>query len=216
LTWPNNLPTGAAQWQGRHCRIAAHDRKTQHVSPTGRNCLCKGPVETAVAQLDTRQRRSGKAGPHRSHDTHLTAGRQGLTPATTPQLWNTVMKNPKENDLAGRRKAAAEAKAALLKAHRDAKEAAEPTRLARQEERLAAAAAKDERQAERAKARREEQDRAAAAALRDRESTAAAAQATAEALDQDRKDRASSAVKDEATRKAERDRRYANRKARQK
>jgi hypothetical protein len=89
------------------------------------------------------------------------------------------MKNPKENDLAGRRKAAAEAKAALLKSHREAQEAAEPTRLARQAERLQAAAAKEERQAERARLKQEEQERARAAAALEQEAKAAAAKSEA-------------------------------------
>ena len=58
------------------------------------------------------------------------------------------MKNRKDNDFTDRRSAAADAKAARLEAHRAAREAAEPTRLARQEERMALAAARDEWQAE--------------------------------------------------------------------
>ncbi|PTE23351.1 hypothetical protein C5F48_02500 [Cereibacter changlensis JA139] len=120
------------------------------------------------------------------------------------------MKNPKDN-LADRRIAASESKAALLNAHRAAVEAAEPTRIARQEERVARAAAKEERQADRVKGKREEQERL------DLEQAEAAAVAAAEiaAHELDMKDDASRAVLTEADKKAERDRRYADRKARQ-
>jgi hypothetical protein len=57
------------------------------------------------------------------------------------------MRNIKDNDLAGRRSAAADAKSARLQAHRAAKEADEPSRIARQEERVLAAAAKEQRDA---------------------------------------------------------------------
>jgi Family of unknown function (DUF6481) len=70
------------------------------------------------------------------------------------------MKNTRENDLASRRNASAIAKAALLKSHRAAKEAPEPSRLQRQAERLALSAARDERTAERANEKLEEKERA--------------------------------------------------------
>ena len=69
------------------------------------------------------------------------------------------MKNIRDNDLSERRKAAAEAKASLLRNYRIAKEAAEPTRLARQEERIAAAKVREELRAARERARLEEQER---------------------------------------------------------
>ena len=120
------------------------------------------------------------------------------------------MKNPKENDFAGRRSDAADAKAAQLKAHRAAKEAAEPTRLARQEERQAAAEAKEARQAERKKMKLEELERDKTGAL----AAEATAKAGAETNDKGQNNRSARIVDDEAAQKAERDRRYANRKAR--
>lgn len=121
------------------------------------------------------------------------------------------MRNPKDNDLTGRQSAAADAKAALLQAHRAAKEAAEPTRIARQEERKALAAAREARQADRARAKLEEQERVQSDAL----AADAAAKADGEIRDAAQKDRTARVVTDEAAQKAERDRRYANRKARQ-
>ena len=120
------------------------------------------------------------------------------------------MKNSRENDLGNRRSAAAEAKAALLRGHRAAKEAAEPTRLARQEERRAAAAARDERRAERERAKLEEQERVDAKASRHR----SAADAAVDARRKGENDMISRVIEDEAARKTERDRRYAKRKAR--
>ncbi|MGY6567918.1 MAG: DUF6481 family protein [Salinarimonas sp.] len=114
------------------------------------------------------------------------------------------MKNIRDNDLTDRRRAAADAKAALLQNYRAAKEAAEPTRLARQEERKAIAVAREERRAEKERLKRDEQMQIEAAAAAE-----AAVHAKAE------KDRISRVIEDEAARKAARDQRYANRKARQ-
>jgi hypothetical protein len=121
------------------------------------------------------------------------------------------MRNKKDDDFAERRSAAANAKAALLDAHRAAKVAAEPNRLARQEERLAVAAARDERQTERARNKLEEQERAAL----DQAATEAAASADEAAREKVQQDSISRDAEDKAAQKAERDRRYANRKARQ-
>lgn len=130
------------------------------------------------------------------------------------------MRTAKANDLADRRSAAADAKAALLRAYRATREAAEPTRLARQEELVAIAAARDERREERdrlkseTKARHEEQARVEAEAAAYQAAAAVAARAKAEA-----REKADSliaqVIKDDAARKADRDRRYADRKARQ-
>ncbi len=97
--------------------------------------------------------------------------------------------------------------------------AGEPTRLARQEERRAIAAARDERHAERDRLKREEREEE----QRRIEAKAAEHQAAADALAQaerERRERVNGliarVIKDEAARKAERDRRYADRKARQK
>lgn len=130
------------------------------------------------------------------------------------------MRTAKSNDLADRRTAAADAKAALLRAYKATRAAAEPTRVARQEELMAIAAARDERREERdrvkaeTRAQQQEQARIAAEEAAYHEAAAVAARAEAEA-----KDRADNmiarVINDEAARKAERDRRYANRKARQ-
>lgn len=125
------------------------------------------------------------------------------------------MKNLKDNDHTSRRSTAADAKAAMLKAHRDAIAAAEPTRLARQQERLALAEAKAERQAERERVKQEERARLEAAAALEQEQAEARAAAEAKAREEAKKDGISRAIKDEAALKAERDRRYANRKSRQ-
>ena len=126
------------------------------------------------------------------------------------------MKNSRSNDLSDRRGAAADAKAALLKRYRAAKEAAEPTRLARQEERLAVAAAREERRAERERVKREEQERLRAEAAERQAAIEAEARAEIEAREASARNRISRVIEDEAARKAERDRRYANRKARRK
>lgn len=126
------------------------------------------------------------------------------------------MRNPKENDLAGRRKSAAEAKAARLQAHRSAQETAEPKRLARQEKRISAAAAKEERIADRERAKLEEQERVVAQAALDVKAASAAAEGTLQTREESPEDRPSRTAESEAAQKAERDRRYADRKARQK
>lgn len=124
------------------------------------------------------------------------------------------MRKPEDNDLAGRRGAAAKAKAALLQAHRAAKEAAEPTRLERQDERLEIAAARDLRRAVRDQAKFEERETVQAGAVKEQAATDAAARAKVEATEKALNDQVSRVVEDEAARKAERDRRYAERKAR--
>ncbi len=130
------------------------------------------------------------------------------------------MRNVKDNDLADRRSAAADAKAALLRAYRITKDAAEPTRLARQAERLAVATARDKRHEERDRLkleeqeRQQEQERLRAEAAEYQAAANVAARAKIEA--QERTDNLiARVIKDEAARKAKRDQRYANRKARQ-
>lgn len=143
------------------------------------------------------------------------------------------MRKPNENDLASRRGAAAEAKAALLNAHRAAKEAAEPTRLERQEERLGVAVARDGRRAERDQAKLEarerlqaeakqeeaakleERERIQAEAMKVQTAIEAAAKAKTEASEKALNDRVARVVEDAAAHKAARDRRYAERKAKQ-
>lgn len=128
------------------------------------------------------------------------------------------MLNTKTNDLSERRGASADAKAALLHAYRAKMAAGDPTRLARQAERRAIAAARDERHAERDRLKREEAEQE----QRLVEAKAAERQAAIDAVAQaerERRERVNGliarVIKDEAARKAERDRRYANRKARQ-
>lgn len=129
------------------------------------------------------------------------------------------MRNAKTNDLADRRTAAADAKAALLRGYQATKDAAEPTRLARQAERLAIATAREERHRERDRlkqeelARQKEQERIQAEAAEYQNAANVEARARAEA--QEKTDNMIARVfSDEAARKAERDRRYAERKAR--
>ena len=124
------------------------------------------------------------------------------------------MRKPEDNDLASRRNAAAKAKAALLEAHRAAKQAAEPTRVEREEERMGIAAARDLRRAERDQAKQEEQARVKAEELREQAEAVAAANADAVARETALNDRVSRVFEDEAVRKALRDRRYADRKSR--
>ncbi|MBB1493095.1 hypothetical protein H5395_16610 [Paracoccus sp. MC1854] len=130
------------------------------------------------------------------------------------------MRTAKTNDLADRRSAAADAKAALLRAYRATRDAAEPMRLARQEELVTIAAARDERREERdrikseTRERQQEQARLEAEEAAYQDAAAVAARAKVEA-----REKADSliaqVIKDDAARKADRDRRYANRKARQ-
>lgn len=133
---------------------------------------------------------------------------------------DTDLRNSKDNDLADRRTAAADAKAALLRGYQAAKKASEPTRLARQEERLAAATARDERRQERdrlkleERARQKEQERIQAEAAEQQKAANVEARTRAEA--QKRTDSLiARVISDEASRRADRDQRYANRKAKQ-
>jgi len=125
------------------------------------------------------------------------------------------LRNIRNNELSDRRGTAADAKAALLQAYRAAKEAAEPTREARQAERLAIAEAREARRAEREQLKLEEQNRIEAETAERDAALAAAARAEIEAREMADKNRIARVLEDEAARKAERDRRYANRKARQ-
>jgi hypothetical protein len=124
------------------------------------------------------------------------------------------MRKPEDNHFASRRNAAAKAKAAQLEAHRAAKEAAESTRVERQEERIGIAAARDLRRAERDQAKQEEQARVKADKLREQAEVIAAANAEADARETVLNDRVSRVFEDEAVRKAQRDQRYADRKSR--
>ncbi len=125
------------------------------------------------------------------------------------------MKNARNNEISDRRAAAAEAKTALLRAYSAAKIAAEPARQARQAERIAIAAAREERRLERERLKLAQSERLVIEAAEQLKAVAAAAQAETEAHETSEKNRIARVIEDEAARKAERDRRYANRKARQ-
>ena len=125
------------------------------------------------------------------------------------------LKNARNNELSDRRTAAADAKIILLNAYRAARDAAGPEQAAKQVERQAVAAAREERRAERDRIKREEQERVHAEAAERQAAIEAAARAETEAREMADKNRISRVIEDEAARKAERDRRYANRKARQ-
>ncbi|MCY1706017.1 DUF6481 family protein [Pannonibacter sp. SL95] len=125
------------------------------------------------------------------------------------------MKKTRSSDFSDRSVAAADARLKLVEAHRAAREAAEPTRLERQAERLAVATARDQRRAERDAAKRAAQEQADAEAAALSAAAEAASREEAEAREKAKLDLASRVMEDEAARKAERDRRYANRKARQ-
>jgi hypothetical protein len=125
------------------------------------------------------------------------------------------LRHPGDNGFAERRTAAAEAKKQLLAKFATAPKPTDPEMQAKLAERAAIAEAREARRAEREalKAAENERLRAEAAAL-----TAAAEaseRAEAEAREAEINNRISRVVEDEAARKAERDRRYAARKARQ-
>lgn len=125
------------------------------------------------------------------------------------------MRHARNNELTDRRSAAADAKAALLIAYRSAKKAAEPSRSARQAERISLVEAREARRAERERLKHEEQTRIVTLAAQEQAVIEAAAVAEIEARNSAENARISRVVQDEAARKAERDRRYAARKSRQ-
>ncbi|MBS1182841.1 MAG: hypothetical protein H6Q99_2721 [Proteobacteria bacterium] len=124
------------------------------------------------------------------------------------------MRTDKNKDFSDRRGTANDAKAAQLQAYRAAIKAAEPNREAKQAERLAIAEARELRRAERERVKLEEQNRIAAEVAEREAAIEAAARAESEAREAATKNRIARVIEDEAARKAERDRRYANRKAR--
>ena len=145
------------------------------------------------------------------------------------------MRKHTHDDLAGRQAAASEAKAALLKSHKTAQEAAEPARLARQKERVTAAAARDERNAERTRVKAEKQERVRADEALSQSAqddvvgdpTHSTADADASSIERGHveaepevarnqaKKRSVSPDQEAAMQRAERDRHYASRKSRQ-
>ncbi|MGO4339542.1 DUF6481 family protein [Labrys sp. KB_33_2] len=125
------------------------------------------------------------------------------------------MKNIRNDEFSDRRSRAIDAKAALLQGYRAAKEAAAPSRETRQAERIAIAEARELRRVEREQIKLAEQARLEAEIAQRSAIAMAAASAEADARELAAKTRISRVIEDEAARKAERDRRYANRKARQ-
>lgn len=125
------------------------------------------------------------------------------------------MRHARNNELTDRRSAAAEAKAFLFTAYRAAKTAAEPAQAARHAERISLIEAREGRRAERERLKVENRIRAETVAAQVQAAIEAAAAAEIEARKSTDNARISRVVQDEAARKAERDRRYAARKARQ-
>ncbi|TWF53185.1 DUF6481 family protein [Neorhizobium alkalisoli] len=124
------------------------------------------------------------------------------------------MRNVRDNELTQRRNAAADAKAALLQAFIAKKDADAPAREARQAERRLVAEARAVRQAERQQAKLDERNREMREAAERHAAEALAARAEVEAREMADANRVTRVVEDEAARKAERDRKYAARKAR--
>jgi regulator of protease activity HflC (stomatin/prohibitin superfamily) len=125
------------------------------------------------------------------------------------------LKNTQGNDLRDRRSASAASRAALIAAFRDAHDVTTPDQAARQAERKAIADAREERRVERERAKAEEKRLALEQATAQQAEIDARAQAEAEAREKADRDQAAWLIADQAARKAERDRRYAARKARQ-
>lgn len=117
------------------------------------------------------------------------------------------MKQKKGSDLQDRRKAAADAKLEMLKKFKAAPKPDDPEMVAKRAERKALAEAREARRTERARTKREDAERRAA-------EEAARKAAEEEARLAERRIQADIEVAKEAERKAERDRRYAARKAR--
>ncbi len=118
------------------------------------------------------------------------------------------MKQSKGSDLVDRRKAAAEAKLQMLKKFKAAPKPDDPEVVAKREERKAIAEAREARRVERERVKRETVEREAA-------EKAAKIAAEEEARNRALKSAADSIAVRDAERKAERDRKYAARKARQ-
>jgi len=124
------------------------------------------------------------------------------------------LRHARNNELTDRRSAAAEAKSSLLTAYRVAKTAAEPSQAARQAERISLVEAREARRAERKLLKHEERTQIETLAAQKQAAIEAEAAAELEARKSAENARISRVVQDEAAHKAERDRRYAARKAR--
>ena len=132
------------------------------------------------------------------------------------------MNRLKENGFEERRNSAAKAKMQILKTFKAAPKPDDPIMLAKRAEREAISAAREKRRADREHLKQEAADRqkAEAAALLEAEEKAKAeadAKLKSEAEEREASQRrlVNLVISDEAKRKAERDRRYAARKARQ-
>ena len=120
------------------------------------------------------------------------------------------MKNMNRNDLADRRKAADDAKQKLLDRFKTAPKADDPKMLAIRAERKAITEAREKRRIERVEQQRLVAIEAEKQAILDAEKAAA----EIKALEEQKRIEADLAVAEAAERKAERDRRYAARRAR--
>ncbi|PKA42129.1 DUF6481 family protein [Rhizobium sullae] len=125
------------------------------------------------------------------------------------------MRHSNDNGFAERRNAAAEAKRELLAKFASAPKSADPGMQERLAARDAVIRAREARRAEREALKTAENQRILAAAAAMAAAAEAEEKAEAEARQAEIADRVSRGVADEAARKAERDRRYAARKARQ-
>ncbi|MEJ5083234.1 MULTISPECIES: DUF6481 family protein [unclassified Ochrobactrum] len=125
------------------------------------------------------------------------------------------MKSQNSNEFADRRSNAAAAKASLLNAYNAAKAAAEPSRLEKHAERVAIVEAREARRVERDRLKLEERIRLVVEAADKQAAVEAEKALEAKSLEMEHNARIARVIEDEAARKAERDRRYAQRKARQ-
>lgn len=121
------------------------------------------------------------------------------------------MRHARDNEFSERRKAAAEAKQDLLKKFATAPKFDDPAMAAKRAEREVIIKAREARRAEREEAKRLEHERQ----LEEATAALAVANAEAEAQAAEKNRLIERVIADEAARKAERDRRYAARKARQ-
>ncbi|MDW9628968.1 DUF6481 family protein [Sinorhizobium meliloti] len=125
------------------------------------------------------------------------------------------MRHPNDNGFAERRNAAADAKRQLLTKFASAPKPTDPEMQEKLAAREAANRARDARRAEREALKTAENERILADAAALAAAAEAEQRAEAEARQAEIANRVSRVVADEAARKAERDRRYAARKARQ-
>lgn len=124
------------------------------------------------------------------------------------------MRHPNDNGFAERRNAAAEARKKNLEKFAAAPKPDDPEMVAKRAELQRVAEARELRRQERDQAKKEAQARELAEAQAALEAANAAANAEAIARETESRERIARVVADEAERKAERDRRYAARKAR--